>query len=218
VVRTMRGKAPSDQFAVALLRPPSQPIPLNMSVVPVAMVFDVVLLGFTFGAVMIFQEKQEGVNKAYRVSPASTLDYLLSKNLLFVLLSTVYGTLLVFIGFQFAADYGRILLLVILTSSMMTLLGLAIAVFFNNISEWFFIGVGVLVVNMLPVFSYSIPTFAPAWLTWIPSYPVLFGVRDVLFPRGDGIVLAPLLIQLLLFNLIAFVLAYVAVDRKLMKA
>jgi ABC-2 type transport system permease protein/fluoroquinolone transport system permease protein len=218
VVRTLRGETPPSQFDVQLLRPAAEPVPLNLSILPVALVFEVVLLGFTFGAVMIFQEKQEGVNRAYRVSPGTTLDYIGAKNLLFIAMSLIYGTLLLLVAFGLEADYGRILLLVVLTSSAMTLVGLAIAVFFNNISEWFFVGVGVLIINMLPVFSYSIPTFAPRWLTVIPSYPVLFGAREILFSTGRTGFMSPLVLQLVLFNVVAFVLCYVAVERKLMKA
>ncbi len=217
VIRFMRGEAP-DNVDVQLLRPPGEPVPLNLSIVPIALVFEVVLLGYFFGAVMIFQEKQEGVNRAYRVSPATTLDYLLSKTVLFTVMSIVYAALLLLIAFQLRADYGPVLLLVILTSSMMTLLGLAIAVFFNNISEWFFVGLAVLLLNLLPVLSYAAPTFAPRWLTLIPSYPVLFGVDELLFPTGSTGFMGPLLLQLLAFNVIAFALAYLAIDRKLMKA
>lgn len=216
-VRLMRGESPQG-FEVALLRAPSDPVPLNLSTVPVALVFEVVLLGFFFGAVMIFQEKQEGVNRAYRVSPATTLDYIASKTALFTMMSVVYGGLLLLAVFGLDAAYGRVLLLVVLTSVMMTLLGLAIAVFFNSISDWFFVGLAVLMLNLLPVVSYGLPTFAPDWLTWIPSYPVLFGVRELLFPTGASGFMTPLVLQLLLFNAIAFVLAYVALERKLMKA
>lgn len=219
VVRTMRGTPPPvEQFDVELLRVPGEPVPLNLSFLPVALVFEVVLLGFTLGAVMIFQEKQEGVNRAYRVSPATTLDYILSKNAVFVLMSVVYGGLLLLAAFGLDFAYGRILLLIVLTSSMMTLVGLAIAVFFNNLSEWFFVGVGVLVVNMLPVLSYSMPTFAPDWLTLIPSYPILFGAREILFSTGKGDLMAPLVLQLAFFNVVAFGLCYLAVDRRLMRA
>lgn len=219
VVRAMRGTPPPvERFDVEFLRVPGEPVPLNLSFLPVALVFEVVLLGFTFGAVMIFQEKQEGVNRAYRVSPATTVDYIVSKNVVFVLMSVVYGGLLLLAAFGLDAAYGRILLLIVLTSSMMTLVGLAIAVFFNNLSEWFFVGVGVLVLNMLPVLSYSVPTFAPDWLTLIPSYPILFGAREILFSTGKGDLMAPLVLQLAFFNVVAFGLCYLAVDRRLMRA
>lgn len=216
-VRLMRGSQP-DGFEVQLLRPPGEPVPLNLSSIPVGLVFEVVLLGFFFGAVMIFQEKQEGVNRAYRVSPATTLDYILSKTLLFTILSVIYGALLLLAVFGLDAAHGPVLLLVALTSILMTLFGLAIAVFFNSISDWFFVGLGVLIINLLPVLSYGMPTFAPDWLTWIPSHPVLFGVRELLFPTGATGFMAPILLQLLAFIAVAFVLAYVALDRRLMKA
>jgi len=43
-------------------------------------------------------------------------------------------------------------------------------------------------------------------------------VRELLFPTGAAGFMTPLLVQLLAFNVVAFGLAYVALDRKLMKA
>lgn len=217
MVRLMRGAQPQG-FEVQFLRAPSDPVPLNLSTVPIGLVFEVVLLGFFFGAVMIFQEKQQGVNRAYRVSPATTVDYIVSKTTLFAVMSLIYGALLLLAVFGLDAAFGPVLLLVALTSMMMTMFGLAIAAFFNSISDWFFVGLGVLVLNLLPVLSYAIPAFAPQWLTWIPSYPVLFGVRELLFPTGASGFLMPLVLQLLAFNVIAFGAAYLALERKLMKA
>ncbi|MDJ0755019.1 MAG: ABC transporter permease [Ardenticatenaceae bacterium] len=214
----MQGKTLPDQYQIRLLRPPSEPVPVNLNFIPIAIVFEVVLLGFMFGAVMIFEEKQEGINRALRVSPMSTMDYIWSKNILFLAMGLIYGGVLIFLALQFRADYGRILLLIALTTSMMTFVGLGIAVFFNNISEWFFIGVGVLIVFNLPVISYALPTFMPGWITWIPSFPILFGVREILFPTGQTGFYLPLVVQLVIYNLIAFGFGYLAVDRKLMKA
>jgi ABC-2 type transport system permease protein/fluoroquinolone transport system permease protein len=54
-------------------------------------------------------------------------------------------------------------------------------------------------------------------VTWIPSYPVLFGVREILFPTGKTGFYGPLLLLLLALNVVAFVLCYLAVERKLMQ-
>lgn len=218
VIAALQGQPQPDNFRVERLRPAGEPIPLNLNIVPVALVFEVVLLGYLFGAVMIFEEKQEGVNRAYRVSPATTLDYIGSKTVLFTLMSLIYGGLVLLAAFGLGADYGRILPVVILTSSFMTFIGLAIAVFFNNISEWFFLGLLGLVANMVPFFSYAIPAFAPQWVTWIPSYPVLFGVREILFPTGKTGFYGPLLLLLLALNVVTFALCYLAVERKLMRS
>ena len=41
-------------------------------------------------AVMIFQEKQEDSIRAYRISPGTVAGYILSKTLVFIVLSIVY--------------------------------------------------------------------------------------------------------------------------------
>jgi fluoroquinolone transport system permease protein len=153
IVAGLQGITRPDNFNIQLLRQASEPVPDNLAFLPIGIVFEVVLLGFMFGAVLIFQEKQEGTNRAFRVSPAGTWSYIWSKNVMFALMSLIYGGILLLVAFQFRINYGRILLLILLTSSLMTLSGLAIAVFFNNISEWFFVGVGVLIINLLPSFS-----------------------------------------------------------------
>ena len=217
-VAAMQGNPVSADYTIETLRPAASPIPLNLNVVPVAIVFEVVLLGFLFGAVMIFEEKQEGVNRALRVTPLTTAAYIWAKNFLFLGLSLLYGGLLLFLAFQFQADYGRILLLILLTSSLMTFGGLTIAVFFNNLSEWFFAGVGVLLLFNLPLLSYALPNFMPTWITWIPAFPVLFGAREILFPTGQSDFFLPLVAQLLAYNALAYALCYLAVERRLLSA
>ena len=35
--------------------------------------------------------------------------------------------------------------------------------------------------NMLPMISFSVPTFSPPWIEWIPSYSALFVYDEILF-------------------------------------
>jgi hypothetical protein len=176
-----------------------------------------VLLGFFIVAVLVFQEKQEGAIRAYRVSPAGPLAYILSKNLLLVVLALPYGGLLVLAGRGLEVNYLNLFILIILSSSLMTFAGLFVAVFFNNISEWFFIGVFILILNMLPLIAYAMPAFAPAWLTWIPSYPVVFGVREILFPTGKSGFMLPMAGLLAAQTAVALAAAYWAVSTRLMR-
>lgn len=216
----LRGQA-QDRLPVEFLRPVSGPLPFNVKLIPVVLVFEVVLLGFFIAAVMMFQEKQEATLRAYRVTPSGALNYIFSKNALFILLSIAYGLPILWVGslvgLGLAVDYGLMLLLIVLSSSLMTMASLAIAVFFRNLSEWFFAGVAVLMVNSLPMLSYAMPAFAPAWLTWVPSYPAVFAARDVLF-HGAGLAqIQPTLLYLAGLNLAAFAAAYAAVRFKLLK-
>ena len=212
----LRGES-SATIPVTFLRGVMQTPAFNLKIIPIALVFEVVLLGFFFVSVMMFQEKQEATLRAYRVTPAGAWNYILSKNLLFIVLSIAYGVPLLLVGFGLRINYGLILVLVILTASMMTLISLFIAVFFRNLSEWFFVGVAVLVINSLPSISYGIPSFSPAWMSWIPSYPAVFAVRDVLFNKANWVEILPTIILLVIFNVVGFLLAYLAIQRKLLK-
>ena len=206
-----------DELPVTYLRGVLTSPPFNLKITPIALVFEVVLLGFLFVAVMMFQEKQEATMRAYRVTPAGPLNYIFSKNLLFIILSLIYGLPLVLIGFGLGINYGLLLVVVVLSASMMTLISLFIAVFFKNLSEWFFIGVSLMVLNSLPSISYAMPSFAPKWITWIPSYPAVFAVRDVLFHAATWVDIQPTVILLVVLNVVGFFMAFVAIQRKLLK-
>lgn len=207
-----------ENLAINLLRERSEPVPARLAGIPIFLVFEVVALGFFLVAAMIFQEKQEGVIRALRVSPTGTLGYVLSKTAVFLILSLAYALLLLLLSIGLDVDYPRLLLLVALSSTMMTMAGIAVAVFFNNISEWFFAGTFVLLIFILPSVSYAIPSFAPAVLSWIPSYPVVFGIRELLFPTGKAGFLLNTTGLLIIYNLLALALAYWAVQKKLMQA
>jgi hypothetical protein len=215
-VLALRGEMPP-QLPVELLRAPAPPTPFNQHIIPIMLVFEVVLLGFLIVAVMMFQEKQEGTLRAYRVTPAGSLAYLASKNALFVVLSLAYGMPILLAGLGLRANYGPVLLLLVLSSSFMTMFSLAVAVFFRNLSEWFFVGVAILIVNSLPMISYGLPSFAPAWLTWVPSYPAVFAVRDALFNAAGLASISPTIAYLAALNVAALAASYAAVRFKLMR-
>jgi hypothetical protein len=54
-------------------------------------------------------------------------------------------------------------------------------------------------------------------VTWIPSFAVIFSVREILFPTGKTGFMAPTVIMLLLESLVALGLCYWLVNRKLMR-
>jgi hypothetical protein len=58
------------------------------------------------------------------------------------------------------------------------------------------VGVAVLIINSLPMISYGLPSFAPAWLTYIPSYPTVFATRDLLFYGAGWTDILPVVLYL----------------------
>lgn len=218
-VRVMRGAPAITETRVESLRPKAPPVPFNKGLLPVLLVFEVVMLGFIVIAVMVFQEKQEGTVRAYRITPAGVFEYVFAKAAVNVLLALVYGGLLVLftMGLRPGVNYLPLFGLIALTGLLMTLAGLLVSVFFRNISEFLFAGLAVLGVFSLPAVSYLLPSFAPAFLTWIPSYPVVFGAREILFPTGKEGFLEPLLGTLAVECTVLLAAGTWAVTRQLLK-
>lgn len=214
----MPGAMPS--FETVLLEPQQAAMTIPQIYLPMMAMFEVAILGFLFIAVMVFQERQDGAIRAYRVSPGGTVAYTLAKIAAWAFLSLVYGFLFAFTTLFFSIGIGawlQYLLIVLLVSVFMSAFGLVVATFFRSISEWFFIGLVLLVVNMLPQLSFANPSFSPDWIRYIPSYPALFAIRDVLYGWGDGTGVGGAVGLYLVLAAGSVLLAIVAVHFRLMK-
>jgi ABC-2 type transport system permease protein/fluoroquinolone transport system permease protein len=213
----IRGIERESNHRVEYLRPKSAPVPFNKNTIPVIVFMEAIMLGFLLIAVMVFQEKEEGSIRAYRVSPGGTLEYILSKATVNMGLGVIYATLLVMFTMGFRVNYLALLALVALSSFFITMLGLAVSAFFRNLQEFLFVGVFILSILAFPVGSYYSPAFSPDIITWLPSYPILFGVREILFPTGKTGFIASLNLLLIAESLGMLLISYLVVKRRLMK-
>ncbi len=200
-----------------LLRPASEKPPFNLNLLPMLLALEVAMLGFFFVAALVFQEKEEGSIRAFRVSPAGTWPYILSKAVSNVLLSLLYGVLLFVFTIGLRPELPAVLLLVALAGFLMTTVGLTIGVFFKSLSEFVYILAGIMVVISLPVVSYFLPSFRAAFFPFIPTYPLMFGIRELIFSTGKTGFYLPMLLILAAEVLVILVLSRVVVERKLMK-
>lgn len=214
---TIRKTARETNSKVLLLREKSKPIPFNKNLVPIMLVTEAVMLGFLLIAVMVFQEKEEGSIRAYRVSPAGTIEYILSKAAVNTLLALLYSVILVTFTLGTKVNYLGLILLIFVSSLFVTLLGLSVSVYFRTLQEFLFVGVFFMSILGLPIASYLSPSFAPSFITWIPSYNILFGLREVLFSTGKAQFLFSLIIILAVESIILLGISYWSVRRKLMK-
>lgn len=202
-------------YAIETLHPRAAAIPRNLSAVPVLLTFEVLITGFMLVAVLIFQEKQEGSIRAFRTSPGTVVGYIAAKTLVFTLLGLVYGNLLVLATMGIPENWALLLGAMAVGAAFYTLLGMAIAVFFSNLSEWFMPGFMVLVLNFLPIISSALPSFSPGFLAWIPSYHAVFGMGEILFPSGAS--LTPMFLYFGIGVALSFFLCCFLVNKKLMK-
>ena len=205
-------------YRVETLREESAPVPFNKNLIPVFLTYEVVALGFILIAVMIFQEKAEGSILAYRVSSSGTAVYILSKVTIFTLMAVLYGVITTIFTAGFNINYAVLLLIIVLAGIFMTLLGLLVSVFFDNISEFLFVALGVLMLMQLPTISYINPTFTPVFIKWLPMYPVLFGFREALFSTGKENYIFPFIFILLGGTVILYALCHYAVRKRLMRS
>ncbi len=200
-----------------LLRPASEKPPFNLSLVPLLIAFESALIGLFFVMALMFQEKEEGSIRAYRVSPAGTDMYIMSKILANGLLSLLSGFLLFVLTLGFHPELPAVLLLVVLVSILMTAFGLAISVFFKTISNTVFVLGTIMAVIYLPMISYFLPSFRAAFFPYIPTYPLMFGIRELIFSTGKTGFYLPMVMVLAVQILGMLILSRLAVERKLMK-
>jgi len=207
---------PLAEIGAESIREETAPIPQNKRMMPVFISFEAIVTGFLMAAILLLEEKQEMVLKAYRISPGGTVAYVTSKVLLFAVVGIIYAALMTILTVGFNINWGEFLVLTMLGCVLYTLLGLSVAVFFKDMSSWFFVAVLILSLNMLPMVSYSVPSFSPVWLQYIPSYPVLFSYSEVLFQTGKGI--GPTLTLLTGEIITAALLCGVLIKKKLLSA
>ncbi len=167
-----------------VLRPPGEAPPFNLDLVPLLLTFESALIGLFFVAALVFQEKEEGSIRAFRVTPAGTWTYILSKITVNVLLSVLSALLLFIFTLGLRPELPAVLLLVVAVSFLLTAFGLTISVFFSSLSEFVYLLAVVMTVASLPIASYFMPSFSAAFFPLIPTYPLMFGIRELIFSTG----------------------------------
>lgn len=215
LVAALSGVNKDTAYQVELLRPRAPTPSKKLTSIPGLLVFEVLILGFMYIAIFMFQEKEEGSIRAFRVSPGSSSQYILSKALLFIVVGLIYGFSLVLLTVGISFNFLYLALAIILGSALYTFMGGIVGVFFNNISQWFIFGIGLLLINMVPIISDVYPAFSPKLVTWIPSYPVLAIFNEILFPTGKAMM--PTVILVIALTIVAYILCHLLVEAKLMK-
>lgn len=216
-IKTNLSEQDSYNYKLQYIYTKSRSIPFNKSMLPIFICTEVVTLGFLLISVMVFQEKQEGSIRAFRITPATTLHYILSKTTVNVCLSLFFALLLIIFTLGTDVNYLSTIILIINGCIFMTLLGLTISVFFKNLQEFIFPGILIIIAAGLPLTSYLTPSFSPWYVKFIPSYYLLFNLREVLLNSGKPIYSAPLYMSPWILILATFFICKWAVNKKLMK-
>ncbi|MFZ5824994.1 MAG: ABC transporter permease [Bacillota bacterium] len=218
-LRQIEGEARPAPVAIetVALRGESPPakVDLNRSLVPLFLFSDAAMLGLMLIAALIFFEKEEGTLRAYLVTPGRIWEYLLAKALALALVALAFTAVLVPPILGTGPNYLYLAGLMALGAVMTALLGALIAVWFENLTQFLFPAIGIVSAISLPAGAYFVPSFSPLWLRYLPTYPMIFGLREASFPSGSPEVVHNAMLILLAANLVLLLLASLAFRRRL---
>lgn len=161
-------------------------IPVNKGMLPVFLVMESALMGLFMVAAYIFQDKEEGTIRAYAVTPATLWQYLLSKVVVFVLFGWVSGLFATILIMGFNLQYLQFMFLLTSASIFGTVLGLLVSGLFNSFMKSMAGIFALMFILGASVVSYYTPSFSPVYIKVLPTYPMLFAFREVLFPTGNA--------------------------------
>jgi len=157
----------------------------RQNLLPVMVSFMGSLMGFFIVISYIFLDKSQGVIKAFAVTPSSVLVYLLSKTMVILTTVVISSSIFVIPVMKLQPDYLMFYLFLLTTTFAFSTLGLLIASFFDSMQKVFGVLYLVMIVLMVPAFSYFISSFDPVWVRFFPTYPVLQVFREILLGKPD---------------------------------
>ncbi len=158
----------------------------RQNILPVYLAFAGSIMGVFIVMAYIFLDKDEGVIKAFAVTPSSVWKYLLSKTMIIMTTELVCATILTIPIMGGQPNYLLFYPFLLVTTFAFASLGLLVSSFFDNISKSFGVIYAFMILLMLPVFSYFIPSFDPLWLWFFPTYPMLTAYKEILVTNGDA--------------------------------
>jgi hypothetical protein len=155
------------------------------NLVPVMVVFMGSLMGFFIVMAYIFLDKDEGVIRAFAVTPSSVWKYLFTKTMIIMSTVVISSSIITIPVMRLQPNYLLFYLMLIISTFAFASLGLFISSFFDNISKAFGILYAIMIAMMIPAFSYYIPSFDPVWLRFFPSYPMLQSMKEIIMVNTD---------------------------------
>ncbi len=156
------------------------------NLIPMFIVFMGALMGFFIVVAYIFNDKAEGVIRAFAVTPSPVWEYLLSKVMVIVTTVIFSSSIIVIPIMGGKPGYLLMYLLLIISSFAFASLGLLAASFFETMTKSFGILFALMLAMLVPALSYTIPGFDPVWLRFFPTYPLLQGFKEIIMADGDA--------------------------------
>lgn len=177
------------------------------NMMPSVLVFNGALMGLFIMAAYIFLDRQEGVIKAYALTPSPVWQYLMSKIGVLMLTSIVSSFIVLIPIMKARPDYLLLLVLLVTTAFFSSSLGLLIASFYKDIMQAFGVLYAFMMLMIIPNIAYFMPSWNPTWVKIIPTYAMLEGFKSVLLGNGDWTYVLSISGVFFLAGMILFVLS-----------
>lgn len=177
------------------------------NVIPSFLTFNGSLMGLFIIAAYIFLDKQEGIIKAYAVTASSVWHYLMSKVGVILVTSTLASFIIVVPVMGLKPNYPSLLLLLITSGFFASSLGLVVASFYKNMMQAFGAIYILMIAMLLPNIAYFVPSWEPAWIKVIPTYPLIQGFKETILKNGDTAYTLMVSLGFLVVGLLMFLIA-----------
>jgi len=177
------------------------------NVIPSFLTFNGSLMGLFIIAAYVFLDKQEGVIKAYAVTASSVWQYLMSKVGVILITSVLSSLLIVIPVMKAQPNYLLLLIFLITTGFFASSLGLLVSSFYDNIMQAFGAIYLLMMAMIIPNIAYFIPSWNPAWIRVLPTYPMLQGFKEIILVNGDSSYVLSISLGFFVVGLILFLIA-----------
>ncbi|WP_062532956.1 ABC transporter permease [Jeotgalibaca dankookensis] len=155
------------------------------NILPSILVFNGALMGLFIIAAYIFLDRQEGVIKAFALTPTPVWQYLMSK-IGVVMITSILSSLVITVPImKNQPDYLLLVTLLMTSAFFSSSLGLLIASFYRNMMQAFGVLYTIMMLMIIPSVAYFIPSWNPFWIRFIPSYFMLEGFKTILLGSND---------------------------------
>lgn len=151
----------------------------RLNMLPVFLLLNSSFVGLFIVATYIFMDKEEGTIKAIAVTPSKMWEYLLSKMGMMLITGLITALITTFLVAGTKANYVHLIMLLITTNAFGTALGLFISSFYDTITKAMGSIFVIIIAFGFATVSYYMPSFSPFFIKILPSYPMLFALREV---------------------------------------
>ncbi|KAJ49283.1 hypothetical protein BD780_001351 [Clostridium tetanomorphum] len=191
-------------------------ISFNKAMVPIMILNESVMLAFILIVALIFMEKEEETTKSYGVSPGGIGIYLFSKISLMAFLSIISTIIITIFTVGFKVMWIPLFITIIVSSIFSSTLAMLIGSFFDNISKAMIWILGISLFLTAPIVSYFMPSFSPTFVTLIPTYDMMFAIRETVFTTGNSTIIYTNTIKLVVIDIILYLLSLIYYKRNLL--